>query len=171
MLSRLHRRRALGGAIDTGTSSHIAYAFAAMSEDLPVALGRVIPKEALKVKTARASGPGGQHVNRTESKVQLTFDPRAVSWIDEGTRLRVIALAGRNVDSDGCIHVACQEHREQDRNLNEARDKLQELVKKALVRPKRRIATKPSKAAKRRRLDDKRRTGEKKSRRGAVKDD
>jgi ribosome-associated protein len=142
-----------------------------MSEDLPVALGRVIPKEALSVKTARASGPGGQHVNRTESKVQLTFDPRGVPWIDEGTRMRIVALAGRNVDGEGRIHVAAQEHREQDRNLAAAREKLQELVKKALVRPKKRIATKPTKAAKRRRLEDKRRTGDKKSARRRVGDD
>jgi ribosome-associated protein len=142
-----------------------------MSEDLPVAPGRVIPKEALKAKTARASGPGGQHVNRTESKVQLTFDPRAVPWMDAGTRLRVVALAGRNVDGEGCIHVASQEHREQERNLELARSKLAELVKKALVRPKKRIATKPTKASKRRRLDDKRRTGDKKSQRKRVGDD
>jgi ribosome-associated protein len=157
--------------IDAGQHAHIAYDRTVMSEDLPVALGRVIPKEALKVKTARASGPGGQHVNRTESKVQLTFDPRAVPWIDEGTRLRVVALAGRNVDGEGRIHVTSQEHREQERNLEDARQKLQDIVKKALIRPKKRVATKPTKASKRRRLEDKRRIGDKKTQRRRVSDD
>ena len=142
-----------------------------MSEDLRIDRIRVIPAQALEVKTARASGPGGQHVNRTESKVQLTFDPRAVSWIDEGARLRIVALAGRNVDSEGRVLVMSQEQRVQSQNLASAREKLAELVKKALTRPKRRIATKPSKAQKARRLDEKKLRARTKSSRGRVRDD
>lgn len=123
------------------------------------------------MKTARASGPGGQHVNRTETKVQLTFDPRAVPWIDEGTRLRIVALAGRNVDKEGRILVTSQEHREQALNLAASREKLQALVTKALVRPKRRVATKPTRASKARRLDEKKRRGQTKAGRGRVRDD
>lgn len=136
-----------------------------MSEDLVLPNGRVIPSEAMHVTSARASGPGGQHVNRTETKIHLSFDPRKVPWIDAGTRLRITALAGRNVDSEGCVVITSQEHREKLRNLESARQKLGELVQKALVRPKKRIATKPSKAAKRRRLDDKRKLSEKKQNR------
>ncbi len=142
-----------------------------MSEDLRIDSRRVLPGPSISYKTARASGPGGQHVNRTESKIQLTFDPRAVPWIDEGTRLRIVALSGRNVDSAGCILIVSQEHREQPRNLDNAREKLVELVQRALVRPKRRIATKPSKAAKRRRLDDKSKQSDKKQGRGRVRGD
>jgi ribosome-associated protein len=139
-----------------------------MNEDLPISRTKVIPGRALDVKTARASGPGGQHVNRTESKVQLTLDPREVSWLEPGARLRMVALAGRNVDGEGRIHVVSQEHREQSRNLDDARTKLAELVTKALVRPKTRVATKPSKRAKARRVDEKKARGKTKATRGRV---
>jgi ribosome-associated protein len=141
-----------------------------MSNDLPITRARLIPGQALDVKTARASGPGGQHVNRTESKVQLTLDPAQVPWIDEGTRLRIVALAGRNVDRDGRVFVVSQESREQPRNLETAREKLAEIVKKALARPKKRIATKPSRAAKARRVDEKKHRAKTKAGRRAVDD-
>ena len=139
-----------------------------MAEDLILSRTRVLPGHSLTVRTARASGPGGQHVNRTETKVQLSFDPRAVPWIDEGTRLRILALAGRQVDSEGCIYLTSQEHRDQAQNLDAAREKLKALVLKALVRPKRRIATKPTRASKARRVDEKKRHGKTKAQRGRV---
>jgi ribosome-associated protein len=142
-----------------------------MSDDLPIDRRRVIPAQALEVKTARASGPGGQHVNKTETKVQLTLDPRAVPWIDEGTRLRILALAGRNVDRDGRVFLVSQEQRAQSQNLESAREKLVELVTKALVRPKRRVATKPSRAQKARRLDEKKQRAKTKATRSRVRDD
>lgn len=142
-----------------------------MSEDLSISRTRVIPGRALDVKTARASGPGGQHVNRTESKVQLTLDPAQVDWIDPGTRLRMVALAGRNVDSDGRIYVVSQEHREQTRNLEDARSKLATLISKALTRPKKRVATKPSKRQKAKRVDEKKLRSKTKAARGRVRDD
>ena len=141
-----------------------------MSNDLPISRTRLIPAQALEVKTARASGPGGQHVNRTESKVQLTLDPALVPWIDDGTRLRIVALAGRNVDRDGRVFVVSQEHREQTRNLESAREKLAEIVGKSLARPKRRVATKPSRAAKARRVDEKKKRGQTKAARRSVDD-
>jgi ribosome-associated protein len=140
-------------------------------DDLPISKTRVIPGQALDVKTARASGPGGQHVNRTESKVQLTIDPAQVPWIDAGTRLRMVALAGRNVDREGRIYVVSQEHREQPRNLDNARAKLVELITKALVRPKRRVATKPTRASKVRRVNEKKQRSETKATRGRVRED
>jgi ribosome-associated protein len=143
----------------------------AMADEIVIAPNRVLPSESLTIKSARASGPGGQHVNRTETKIQITFDPRLVPWIDEGTRLRIVALAGRNVDSDGCVHVASQEYRDKERNLDDAREKLAELVKKSLVRKKKRIATKPSRAQKQRRLDNKKQTARKKEGRSRVRDD
>ncbi len=142
-----------------------------MPEELRIDARRVLPEASVTYKTARASGPGGQHVNRTESKVQLTFDPRAVPWIDEGTRLRIIALSGRHVDAGGRIQITSQEHREQPRNIDDARERLTELVRRALIRPKPRIATKPSKAAKRRRLDEKSIQSAKKQARGRVRGD
>src|SRR5688572_17822308 len=139
-----------------------------MAEDLQLSRTRVIPGSAISVRTARASGPGGQHVNRTETKVQLRFDPQAVPWIDAGMRLRIISLAGRNVDSEGCLLFVSQEHRDQAQNLDAAREKLRALVLKALVRPKLRIATKPSRAAKARRVDEKKQRAKTKQHRGRV---
>ncbi len=142
-----------------------------MTESITIQRTRIIPAAALEVKTARSSGPGGQHVNRTESKVQLSLDLTRVPWIDEGLRLRIIALAGRNVDRDGRVFVVSQTYREQPRNLESAREKLGELVKKALARPKRRVATRPSKAQKARRLDEKRQRAQAKARRVRVQED
>ena len=110
-------------------------------------------------------------MNRTETKVQLQFDPNTVPWINEGTRLRIVALAGRNVDKEGKILITSQEHREQAQNLESAREKLKALVLKALVRPKRRIATKPTRASKARRVDEKKRRAQTKAGRGRVRDD
>lgn len=141
-----------------------------MSEDLPVNRTHLIPSAALEVKTSRSSGPGGQHVNKTESKVQLTLDPALVSWIDPGTRLRMIALAGRNVDREGRIFIVSQEHRDQPRNLETAREKLVQLIIKALVRPKARVATKVSKRQKAKRVDEKKQRAETKSARSRVRD-
>jgi ribosome-associated protein len=142
-----------------------------MAHDLIISPRRIVPAAALSVKTARSLGPGGQHVNRTETKVQLTFDPRRVAWIDEGTRLRIVALAGRNVDGDGCILVMSQEHREQARNLEESRDKLKDLIQRAMTRPKRRVATKPTRASKARRVDEKKKHAKTKAQRGRVRED
>ncbi|MDB4974924.1 MAG: hypothetical protein JWN48_3265 [Myxococcaceae bacterium] len=141
-----------------------------MSEDLPISRTRVIPGSALEVKTSRSGGPGGQHVNKTESKVQLTLDPAQVGWIDPGTRLRLIALAGRNVDREGRIYIVSQEQRDQPRNLETARQKLLELVTKALVRPKTRVPTKVSKRQKAKRVDEKKARSETKSARTRVRD-
>jgi ribosome-associated protein len=135
----------------------------AMVADLIIKRGRVIPASAIRVKTARASGPGGQYVNRTESKVQLCFNPTAVPWIDPDTKERLYALAGQSVDSRGNVWITCQEQRDQPRNLIRAREKLASLLLRALRRPKRRIATKPSRASKERRLEDKRRPADTKT--------
>jgi ribosome-associated protein len=142
-----------------------------MVDDLTISRTRILPGHSLTVRTSRASGPGGQHVNRTETKVQLQFDPRGVSWIDEGALQRLLALAGRSVDSEGRILISSQEHREQSQNLEAAREKLKALVLKALVRPKRRIATKPTRASKARRLDQKKHRAQTKAGRGRVRDD
>ena len=142
-----------------------------MASDLTISRTRVLPGHSLTVTTARGSGPGGQHVNRTETKVQLQFDPRAVPWMDEPTRLRLLALAGQRADKDGKILVSSQEHREQLQNLEAAREKLKELVLKALVRPKRRIATKPTRASQKRRVDEKKRHAKTKQQRGRVRED
>lgn len=130
-----------------------------------------MPGHALTVRTARASGPGGQHVNRTETKVHLSFDPSAVDWLDEAARARFYKLAGNSVDSEGHVYFVSQEHRDKEQNLEAARTKLRELLQRALIKPKRRIPTKPSRASKKRRVDEKKHRAKTKAGRGRVKDE
>jgi ribosome-associated protein len=126
-----------------------------MPEDIVIPPNRVVPGSALRVKTARASGPGGQHVNRTESKIQLSFDPTAVPWLKPAARQRLYRLAGQCVNEEGRIQIVNQQSRDQARNLEKAREKLTIWIERALVEPKDRRATRPTRASKERRLRDK----------------
>lgn len=140
-------------------------------QDLPLSRGRSIPAWALEFRTSRASGPGGQHVNKTETKVQLLLECRGLVFLDPGSRERLYRLAGRNVDADGRIFVVCQDHRDLLRNLELAREKLALLVETCLVAPKRRVATKPTRGSQRRRLEDKAHRAKTKANRGRAGED
>jgi ribosome-associated protein len=142
-----------------------------MADDLQITPRNWVSGQALTVRTARASGPGGQHVNRTETKVHLRFDPAAVTWLDAGARARFYKLAGNNVDSDGCVFFVSQEHRDKEQNLESARTKLKVLLQRALIKPKRRIPTKPTRASKVRRVDAKKHRAKTKAGRGKVGDE
>ncbi len=131
--------------------------------DLSITPHLTIPAALLRWTAARASGPGGQHVNRTASKVDLRFDLDAADELGPEVKERLRQLAGVRLDAAGCVVVTAQACREQGRNLELARSKLGELIRQALVPPKSRRATRPSRAQKRRRLDDKRRRAQVKS--------
>lgn len=105
----------------------------------------------------RASGPGGQNVNKVSSAVQLRFDARRSSSLPNDVAIRLMKLAGSRVTKDGVIVILAQEHRDQSRNRAEARERLIELIRQAAVKPTVRRATKVPKSAKRERLESKKR--------------
>jgi ribosome-associated protein len=111
----------------------------------------------------RAAGPGGQHVNKTSSAVQLRFDIRNSPSLPYDVRGRLERLAGQRVTNDGVLVLTAQSERSQKRNREEALERLLELIRAAARPPVPRKPTKPSKASKRRRLDDKKHHGALKS--------
>jgi ribosome-associated protein len=136
-----------------------------MADPLFVTASLTIPAADLAWSAVRASGPGGQNVNKVASKVELRFDVARTTALDGYAKERLRALAGSRMDALGVLLITSQLTRDQSRNLEDARQKLAELVRLALVRPKTRRATRPSRAAVRARLDDKRHHANKKRQR------
>ena len=115
----------------------------------------------------RSTGPGGQNVNKLATAVQLRFDLRQSRTLPPEVRARLERLAGRRLTNEGVLIIIAQRHRTQERNRQEAREKLIELMRRAAAPPKPRHATKPTAASKRRRLDTKTRRSRLKRLRGA----
>lgn len=108
------------------------------------------------MRAVRAAGPGGQNVNKVSSKVELHVDLGRATGLDDAARGRLRALAAGSLDHDGNLLVTSQRTRDQSRNLEDAREKVCALVRRALERPKRRRPTRPSRSSDERRLGEKR---------------
>jgi ribosome-associated protein len=128
----------------------------------------VIAESELEERFVRASGPGGQNVNKVATAVQLRFDPARSPALTADVRERLRQIAGSRVTSDGVLVIDARRHRTQAQNRDEARERLVELIRRAAVPPRRRRKTRPTAGSVERRVESKRQRASKKKRRGRV---
>lgn len=129
-----------------------------------------IPAGELAYRTSRSSGPGGQNVNKVETRVTVLLDLERSSVLDDDQKARIRAALATRINKEGVLRVVSQKHRTQAANREAARTKLAELLARSLKRRRKRKKSKVSKLAKRRRLEDKRRRSQLKQRRAKVDD-
>lgn len=120
----------------------------------------------LDIRAARASGPGGQHVNKTSSAIELRFDVAATPSLPEDVKMRLVKIAGSRMTLEGELLIFAQTHRSQEMNRQDAVGRLIALIQRAAEAPKPRKRTRPTKASKERRLAQKSRRAEVKTMRG-----
>lgn len=130
-----------------------------------------IDEDELVWKAARASGPGGQHVNKTSTAIELRFDVRNSPSLPEDVKARLETLAGSRLTQDGVLILFSQGSRSQEMNRQDAQERLVDLIRRATEKPKPRRPTKPTYSSKLKRLDGKAKRGTVKSGRGRVKFD
>jgi ribosome-associated protein len=137
-----------------------------------IRIGRIlIDEREIEERFVRASGPGGQNVNKVSSAVELRFDAYRSPALDAGTKHRLAALAGRRLTADGVLVIEAQRFRDQVRNRQDARARLIELIRAAAEPPRPRHKTRPPRAAKLRRLTAKHHRSDTKRGRGRVRSD
>ena len=132
-------------------------------DSLPINHARAIPRAELSARASRAGGAGGQHVNTSSTRVEVLWNPASSAALAPDEKLLVIAKLAARLDSEGNIRVVASDTRSQKQNRDLAETRLADLVRRALIVPRKRKATKPSHASKERRLDTKKRDAKKKS--------
>jgi ribosome-associated protein len=141
-----------------------------MIAPLVICPGVLVLADAMQMHAVRASGPGGQNVNKVASKVELLVDLTRIVGLDGDARVRLRALAASSLDAEGRLRITSQRTRDQKRNLEDAREKLRALVLRALERPIKRKRTRPTRGSVERRISDKKRRSRLKTERGAGSD-
>jgi ribosome-associated protein len=142
-----------------------------VTEPLRITARVAIPRDELVVRATRSGGPGGQHVNTSATRVELLWNVHHSRALTGTQRERVTARLATRLDADGVLRVVASEHRSQRRNRDAAEARLVELLRRALAVPRTRVPTRPSVAAKERRLQDKKRRAERKKDRRAGPDE
>jgi ribosome-associated protein len=137
-------------------------------ESLRISSEVTVPRSELRFRFSRSSGPGGQHVQKSSTRVELLFDVASSPSLTDEQRARVMERLSGYVDSAGVLHLVAQSERSQWRNREEAVERFQALMRKALKPRKRRRSTRPTAASKETRLHKKRQRAETKRRRGKV---
>ncbi|MGI9077050.1 MAG: alternative ribosome rescue aminoacyl-tRNA hydrolase ArfB [Gemmatimonadaceae bacterium] len=140
-----------------------------MRDDALRITGRVsIPRSELEVRATRSSGPGGQHVNTSSTRIELRWNLLGSAALEDGERARAAAKLASRLDGDGFLRVVASATRSQRRNRYAAEGRLVDLLRRALSVPHKRLRTKPSRAAREARLDAKKRRGRRKKERRGV---
>lgn len=128
----------------------------------------VLDESEIEERFFRSSGPGGQHVNKVATAVQLRYDLKNSRSLPDEVRMRLFRLAGKRVTAEGVLILEARRFRSREKNRRDARERLLALIRKACVAPRPRRSTRPSHQSRERRLADKRRRSEVKRKRGAV---
>lgn len=139
-------------------------------EDLEITPTITVPAREIKFRFARSGGPGGQNVNKVESRAELLFDIASSTAFSDAQKHRIHAALQKRMDAEGVLHIIVQDSRSQWQNREFAMMRLAELLQRALVPRKKRVATRPSRGSKEERFREKKKRGETKRSRGRIED-